>query len=181
MHKNISFKICVTDDNAEDSVLCEIKLPYDIVSQVVANLPDAISLNDFYELASMHPSPDVREYVAAKDNINEDLFNILANDNSINVLRSLSRSLPIKKFSDFELLKKLILLDSECAQNIANNYLDFENVESEKVLDLLLQSNDPSIRYAVANNYSGSKKVARRLIDDLDPKVSYEANRRLED
>ena len=180
MRKNVTFKITVTDDDDGDKVLSEVKLPYDIVMQVVANLPDVTSLSHFYKVAVEHPAPIVREYLAAKDKINEEIFNILAKDESITVLRSLCRSSPIKKFADLDLLKKLIQMGSECAHSIANNYHEFEQIDPEELLTILLASPDPSIRYALVNNWSIPKKVARSLVNDRDPQVANEALSRLE-
>ena len=180
MQRNLSFKIVVTDDDNDNKLITELGLPYDSVSNIVSNLADSSELNEFYLTAAMHPAPNVRESVAWKDKISEDTFKILAEDDSTLVLRSLSRSEAFKKYADDQLVRKLIELDSDCAQNIAGNLEALEQVDFDEIMNLLINARDPSIRYSVASNYSTPKRILKILINDRDLQVSQEAKKRLE-
>lgn len=180
MEKNLTFKLVVTDNDNADCVISETKLPYDAVANTISYLPESKALNDFYKFAALHPAPNVRENIAYKDKISEEVFKILSEDKSISVLRSLTRSGAFKKYADETLVKKLINLDSECAQNIAGSLEELEHVDSDNVLNLLVSSRDPSIRYSMVNNYSTPKRILKMFLDDIDSQVSEEAKQRLE-
>lgn len=87
MEKNITFKLVISDNDNADCVIAETQLPYDAIANTISYLPDSNALNDFYKFAVSHPFPDVRENIAFKDNLSEEVFKLLATDKSIAVLR----------------------------------------------------------------------------------------------
>lgn len=180
MHGNLLFKLVISDSDNADSVLAEINCPYDAFGSVLSYLQDSPLLNDFFKYAVLHPAPTVRENIACKDKISEEVFKILAEDKSITVLRDLTRSESFRKFANEHLVRRLIELDSECARNIADNYELLEQVDSDVILQLLVNSEDPTIRYALVSNYAAPKRVVKMFLEDREIQVSDEAKRRLE-
>jgi len=180
MQRNLTYKIVVTDDDDGNKLITELALPYEATYSLSSNLHDLVEYNELFLALALHPAPSVREAVAWKERISEEVFKILASDTSILVLRSLSRTESFKKYADDVLVRKLIELDSECAQNIASNYESIEQVEADDIANLLMKSRDPSIRLSLAGNYALPKKYLKILVSDRDPSVSQEAKRRLE-
>ena len=180
MQKNLTFRLLITDDEDGDAKVADIALSYEVVSSIISSIPDSPSMDDVYYAAAMHPAPSVRESVAYKDKLSEKVFRILAEDNSVSVLRNLSRTDSFSKHADLSLVKRLIAMDSELAQNIAGRADSLEQVDTDAVLGDLISSRDPSIRYAVVNNWSAPKRFAKALLADKDSQVAEEAKRRLE-
>ena len=180
MQRNLTYKVVVTDDDDGNKVIAESSISFEAMSSIVSNLQDLPDYNELFITAGMHPAPQVREAVAWKDKISEEVFKILASDTSILVLRALSRSEAFKKYADEMLVLKLIHLDGECAQNIASNIEAIEQVETDEIINLLIKSRDPSVRLSLAGNYSLPKRILKMLVNDKDLSVSQEAKRRLE-
>lgn len=180
MQRNLTYKIVVTDDDDGNKIIAESSIPFEAMSSFLSNFQDLPEYNELFLAAAMHPAPSVRDVVAWKDKISEEVFRILASDASILVLRALSRSEAFKKYADEMLVRKLIELDSECAQNIASNIESIELVETDEIINLLIKSRDPSVRLSLAGNYSLPKRILKMLVNDKDLSVSQEAKRRLE-
>ena len=178
MAKDLVFKLVVSNGGKE---AYSANLSYEAVSSIASGFSDNSDSNDFFLLAAQHPASSVRENVAYKDQLSTEVVELLSKDNSIAVLRNLVRSSAFRSFATQELLEKLIQLDTEVAQSIANNVESFENGDVNKLSTLLANHEDPSVVVSLAQNYSTPKKILKTLSTHSDPYVASEAKARLED
>jgi len=178
MSSDLIFKIIVSESGKEKY---SANLPFETVSNIVSSYPDNKSSNDFFHLAARHSASSVRENVAYKDNLSEEIVELLAADNSISVLRNLVRSSSFRKNASQQLLEKMISLDVEIAQSIANSVESFEQADINELAALLVAHHDPSVALSLASNYSLPKKILKTLLNHYDSSVANEAKSRLED
>lgn len=174
--KSYSFKLGIYDGDKE---IYQGDLSYEEMMSVISSCPDSLSNQALFELAALHPSSTVREYVASKDNLSPKAVDILSSDKSVNVLRSLVRSSAFKKLASDKLLIELIHLDFEIARNIADYYEQYEMADSSKLIAALLESTDPAVLTSLAGNYSTPKKIIKDLANNSDPYVANTAKNRL--
>jgi hypothetical protein len=168
----LTFKLVVSDD---EKITYTANLSYEAVSSLVSDYADNSDNNDFFMLAAKHPASTVREQVACKDNINAEVIDTLQNDSSIAVLRNLVNSSAFKSNTTMEYLEKIIPLDAEIAQTVANNIEAFEKVNITKLATLLASNPDPSVLASLAGNYNTPKKILKMLINHEDLYVASEA------
>ncbi len=177
MSDTLEFKI-VIEENGKS--VYSNKLSYENVAIIVSNYEDNAKNNDFFALAAKHPATSVRENVAYKDKISEEIVNHLINDSSISVLRNLIRSEAFKEHASHEVVEKLVNFDIEIAQNVAGDFEAYQQANSTKLCTVLMALSDPSIAYSLAGNYNAPKKLLKELLNHNDPYVASEARRRLE-
>lgn len=178
MSSKLLFKLVVEDSG--DEVFSK-PLSYETVANIVSSYEDADESNGFFALAAQHPASSVRENVAYKDKLSEEILGLLINDKSIPVLRNLVRTEAFKENASAEVIERLIKLDVEIAQNIAGDIDSYQQADASKLCTLILGLDDPSILASLAGNYSTPKKVLKELVNHSDPYVAAEAKRRLED
>lgn len=172
MSKDIVFKLSVLEGGEEKY---STNLPYDDVSYLVSSLPEDAVSDVFLSLAAKHPSSLVREFVAHRDSLSPEVFELLAADKSISVLRNLARTNAFLKNASQDFLEKMICLDVEIAQSIAEGVELFEQVDVNMLAPLLAVHEDPSVAAKLAGNENTPKNVLRTLVDHADPFVASEA------
>lgn len=178
MSDKLLFKIVIEDNGKQ---VYAQTLSYETMSSIVSNYEDDARSNDFFSLAAKHPASTVRENVACKDKISEEIVTELINDTSISVLRNLVRSDAFKEHASHDVVEKLVKFDHEIAQNVAGDIESYQQVNATKLLAVLVALPDPSISYSLAGNYNAPKKVLKELLNHSDPYVASEARRRLDD
>jgi hypothetical protein len=178
MSSKLLFKLVVEDSGEE---VFSKPLSYETVANIVSGYDDADESNGFFALAAQHPASTVRENVAYKDKLSEEILGMLINDKSIPVLRNLVRTEAFKENAAADVIERLIKLDVEIAQNIAGDIDSYQQADASKLCTLILGLDDPSILASLAGNYSTPKKVLKELVNHSDPYVAAEAKRRLED
>ena len=178
MSSKLLFKLVIEDSGEE---VFSKPLSYETVANIVSSYEDADESNGFFALAAQHPASTVRENVAYKDKLSEEILGMLINDKSIPVLRNLVRTEAFKENASAEVIERLIKLDVEIAQNIAGDIDSYQQADASKLCTLILGLDDPSILASLAGNYSTPKKILKELINHSDPYVAAEAKRRLED
>ncbi len=162
-----------------DKLVEESVLSYDSIASLVSSMQDDPSSEEIYEVFSRHPASIVRENVAYKDNLNLATVTSLASDHSINVLRNLTRSQAFRQHATEDMLRKMIPIDTEVAQSIAGYIDSFENCNISKIVEFLLEIEDPSIPTALANNYNSPKNLLKMLTKHPDPYISSQAKRNI--
>lgn len=172
----MEYKLVVS--NGKDAVHSS-NLSYEALASVINSHPDAESSADFFEVMAGHPATYVREAVAYKDHLNRSTVDKLANDSSVNVLRNLSRSSAFREHVSFETLERLLALDVEIAQNIANNLDGFEQCDMGKLATLLSEHQDLGVLAALAGAYNAPKKILKALAAHADPYVAFQATNTL--
>ena len=177
MSSNIKFTIHASDDGKE---VFTAPLSYEALATIISNYPDHDDSNDFFLLAAKHPASTVRENLAWKDHLSAEVVVILAKDKSVPVLRSLIRSSAFREQANHEMLEKLINLDIEIAQSIANDVESFQEADVIKLANLLAVHEDPSVVASLANNYRAPKNILKKLLTHPDPYVANAAKARLE-
>jgi hypothetical protein len=177
MNKEIKYNLTITEDDKE---IYSGAISYEAMSSIISNSPDLKYFENLYLAAARSTSSVVRENVAYKENLNKETVELLIKDDSISVLRSLVRNKAFKKYAAHEDVERLFLLDAEIAKDIAGDYVSFENADSDKLIKVILASNDPGVLYALISGYNTPKKILRELSEYFDPYVSSEAKTRLE-
>ncbi len=177
MSKNLIYKLSISDGKKE---LYSSNLSFNEVADLISSADDSLINEKLFQCAASHPSETVRENVAHKDNINEETWEILSEDNSINVLRRLVNSDPCKRNASQNQLENWIKMDIEIARNIANNLDRYENVDIDALAKILSEHSDPSVVAEIASNSSIPKKYLKNLTKNIDPQVANNANRSLE-
>jgi len=156
-------------------------LTYEDVERLASYYDDSVESNDFFVLAARHPAASVRENVASKDKISEAVLGLLINDKSITVLRSLVRSEAFREHASIEDIERLINIDAQIAQTVAENIESYQQADTGNLCSLIMRMEDPSIVSSLANNYSTPKKILKELMKHADPYVVKQAKKRLED
>lgn len=172
---NLVFKLVVLENGEEKY---SANLSYRDVYGIVANAPN--DRKEFFTLAARHPSPYVRQCVADKNELPIEAVEILAQDNSVEVLRALVTCSTFAAWANEELLERMIKLDPGIAENIANNIDSFEQADAAKLAKSLLDTGYPEVAAALAGSYQVPKKIKRALLNHSDPYVVSEAKSGLE-
>jgi len=135
----------------------------------------------FAELAR-HPSFEVRDTIAGKDNLDRETVLRLAADPCVRVVRSLLNSDACKHL-DRETLQAMVQRDPEIAYDLADSWRieDFNEVEVGEIVEMLMGVADESVRFALAGNSRAGKKSLRKLSKDANPAVAQRARKTLED
>ncbi len=172
----MEYKLIVSNGK---EVIHTSNLSYEALASVISSHPDTESSAELFEVMASHPAAYVRETVAYKDRLSHATVDILANDSSINVLRNLSRSAAFREHASFETVQKLLALDVEIAQNIANNLEGFEQCDMGKLATLLSEHQDLGVLAALAGTYNAPKKILKALAAHPDPYVAFQAKNTL--
>jgi hypothetical protein len=177
MSKNLIYKLSISDGKKE---LYSSNLSFGEVADLISSADDSLINEKLFQSAASHPSETVRENVAYKDNINEETWEILSEDNSINVLRRLVNSDACKRNASQKQLENWIKMDIEIARNIANNLDRYENADIDALAKILSEHSDPSVIAEVASNSSIPKKYLKNLTKNSDLQIANNAKRSLE-
>lgn len=177
MTKKLEFKLVVLEDGAE---IARQALSYETMSSIVSSIPDNEANEAFFSIMAHHPSVQVRENVAYKDNISEETVQLLAKDKSVAVLRNIVRNSKFKESATLEQLLAFLEIDVDVAQSIAGNISDYSEADSNKLAQAVANHPDPSVAYYLADSYSAPKKILKALTTHIDPNVASAAKRTLD-
>ena len=172
----MEYKLIVSDGK---EVIHSSNLSYEALASVLNSHPDTESSAELFEVMASHPASYVRETVAYKDRLNHSTVEKLANDSSINVLRNLARSAAFREHASQDTVERLLALDVEIAQNIANNLDGFEQCDIGKLATLLSEHQDLGVLAALAGTYNAPKKILKALAAHSDPYVAFQAKNTL--
>jgi hypothetical protein len=173
---HIEFRLVGLEDGKE--VLSE-PLSYESLSTLVSYYPDAQKSQNFFKLASKHPSAEVRLQVASKSKIDEDTCQTLINDDAIVVLKNIVSNAIFKETATLEILKKYVEFDKDLAEAIAYDVESFKVADVLNLAEFIAINKDPSVVAALAGNRRAPKKVLRDLLNHSDPLVSERASESL--
>lgn len=135
----------------------------------------------FYELAKSE-SYAVRTAIAAKSNIGPEIFDLLINDSSGDVLRALSSNSIIGRFLNQDSVTKFIETeDPEILVNMVDNLFELSLIVDVDHLFEILMQNDVSVRYALAKNQATPAFFISELSHDRDINVALQAKQGLKD
>jgi len=177
MSSSIKFKLVIEEDGKE--VFSDL-LSHEDLANIVSNCDDDGENNDFYLLASKHPASAVRENVAYKGCLSEEIISLLINDKSISVLRNLVGSEAFKENATNEDIQRLLSFDIEIAQTIASDLDSYQQADVGKLYPIILSFSEPSILVALADNSNTPKKILKELANNQNPFVAKKAKRSLE-
>jgi hypothetical protein len=177
MSSECTYKLVVEQNGKQ--VVTKV-LTYRMVGDITSSLDDNEENNDFFEVAAHHPASSVREYVASKDNISTNVMETLSSDKSIAVLRNLVNTSCFRENATEEQIEKLVKLDIEIAESVANYISSFENADANKLALLLSESNDPSVLATLAGNSDTPKKILKVLSTHSEPEIASQAKNSLD-
>lgn len=173
----LAFSLLVTEDGEQR---CTVPLSYDQVAGLVREFADTPANADLFRLLARHPAARVRESVADKRKLPEDVLAMLAGDPSPDVLRSLVGSEAFVAWATAQTLLAFIARDPQLASSIADSLGAFEVGNTAEVLEALLRHPDPSVPERLAGGYGVPKKIVRALSKHPDPGVAEKARDHLE-
>lgn len=168
MESKLDYKIVIEENG---SVVYSANLSYNNLSYLVSNYGDTGENNDFFSLVARHSSAAVRQSVASKDSLSEEVFNVLVDDSSVSVLRSLVSAEPFKEYATDEIIERLVKIDVEIAVAIAEQWDSFKQANPTRTCAMLMQLSDPSVLEALARSDRLPKKLLKQLLNHPDPAV----------
>lgn len=163
------FELLISEGGSE---ALRLRLDYDTIETIVSRAPDTESSADLLRLAARHPAWEVRQAVACKDTLPEDVVAALANDASIDVLRSIVRSDAFQSFASDTLVRRLVAADPQVAETVADLIERFPGVNRAAIAEELARHPDPRVVKAVAGNSSMPRKILRALREHPEPSVA---------
>lgn len=141
------------------------------LAYLVGNIPDIDDNQDIFEELSNHTSFTVRREVAYKDCINTATALNLLNDTDPSVLYNILGNEKAKEVITEQLVDQIISYGyGEVTERLAESVTYMEEVDHNAVFKKLLELESPAIDLAIANNYSASKAILKKLLksDDTD-------------
>jgi hypothetical protein len=168
----MKFKFVIEDGNKE---LLSKELNYYELQDYAGSLEDNLTNTEIFKILSIHPSQEVRERIASKDNLDMEVCENFEEETVVNVLRSFVRSDGCKRYSSQKNVVKWISMDVELACSIAGNLERYENIEIDEVVKIIMKHTDPSVLAELAGNSSIPKKYLKELSKHVDSKVSSNA------
>lgn len=174
----LDFSLLVTRDGAKE---LEMPLSAEWVASLVDSAPDQPGSEQFFELAAEHPSTQVRQNVAYKDNLTDAAMARLADSPEYSVVDRLIRSREFRNTVMPDRLFGLMDRHPELAQAVAADYESFLNCNAGELVRVLGAHRDPAVRKALLENYRTGPAILRRFLQDPDPGVRIAAQRRLLD
>lgn len=163
------FELLISEGGSE---ALRLRLDYDTIETIVSRAPDTESSGDLLRLAARHPAWEVRQAVAYKDTLPEDVVTALANDASVDVLRSIVRSDAFQSIASDTLVRKLIAADPQVAETVADLIERFPGVNRATIAEELARHPDPRVVKAVAGNSSMPRTILRALREHPEPSVA---------
>jgi hypothetical protein len=152
-----------------------------MVCSIVDNYPDKKTSRGFFAKLAKFPSYKVRSAVAAKDQLDEETVNFLANCTEKEILSSLLRSDSARACLTTKQLVGFIEKDAELASEIVDRLDSFKTADSDELATMMMTHSDSAVRYSLANAYETPKAILRKLAKDTDPDVARAADARLKD
>ena len=172
----LNFEILV---NGESFVIDSHKL----LSAIVEIIPDEDErFQKLFEEAAKSLSKDVRCKVASKENLNAKTVMQLLQDEDTTVLIGLINAETAQTVIGYDDLQRMIedVGSTDLLIAIAENITEFTNCDPNWIAEKLILKDDPSVRLALAYNPSTPKHILKRLLNDKDGGVRFEAKDSLE-
>jgi len=166
---SLEYKLVIFENGKE--VLTE-PLSFEMISVISNNYPDKERCRDFFLYTCRHPSVEVRQYIAYKDNIDEEICRILSKDDTCNVLKTLLRNSTFRQIASIEDLESIITKDVELALIVAEDIEMYTSVDVIKLANIILKNSDPNVVFALARNSRAPKKILRELLNHNDITIS---------
>lgn len=158
----------------------ELKVGTELLGNITYYLSDSENNKEIFHALAGSKSANIRKEIASKDSISENTAILLLNDHDPKVLEEIIRNDIAKSIITDELIDNIISIENEdLLVQIANNYEGFENLDIEDVAKKLISLDNPTVTYAVADNYSTPKKVLKNLLKHSDPDISNAAKKSL--
>lgn len=163
----------------DEKIVYETPMSFRVVEQVVSYWPDNQESSELFDILSEHPAAQVREYVCDKEFLGEKTADKLAQDSSLAVLRRIISNEVFRRIATEDSILQLVAKDNEIATTVGGNFESFKNADTQKIIDQLLLSSDPSILLSLAENYSTPRKVLKSLASHHDPSIADQAKKSL--
>lgn len=156
----------------------QIELSFEALEHLISYLPSGkqSSQSTLFNLLAKHNSTYVRASVAGRDDLDGDIYRLLAADADPSVRNSIACNSQACAHLTVQLITKLIETSSEAAVSVARNVELYEEINIVELSTLLSLAEDPIVRKALAENSSCPKKILKLLVKDADPSVSNAAS-----
>ena len=159
-----------------------IDVPDSMLNSMISDLHiDSEEGKNILEILAHHPSSQVRESVAYKDELTEETVKILAADPSTEVLSNLLSSDSAKEFLSTEEVLAIVQRDPSLARQVADSLDQFEQADQGKLADVCMKHPDPSVRLELVQSWSTPKAIIKKMLKDSNKTVAAEAAKRMLD
>ena len=178
MAAEIEFKLVITENGKE---VHASSIGHRELTNLVINTPDIPANQEFFKYASQHPSYEVREQAADKQNLPLHYLRQLATDPNLEVRKAAIQQRTLKRSLSLEELKSLISADASLARLIAGSVEDFADVDVSELCTILQHHTDPGVALELVEGYKTPRSVAKAFLKHPDASVAAAAKTALTD
>ncbi len=151
-------------------------LSYEAAEEILFSLPDKNKFNKIVAEFAKSPMPQARMEVAGRNSISSEIVKILLEDCQIDVLRNLVSNRKARKMiTENSLLRLIKTEDYEILETIADNLHSFSLCSPYILADRLCRSENPKVRYSLAEDELMDTKILDILSSDDDKTVAAKA------
>ncbi|WP_045213460.1 hypothetical protein [Desulfonatronovibrio magnus] len=156
-------------------------LDYEAADEILYSIPEKRKYNRIIAEFARSPIPQVRMNVAGRRSISSSIVKILIEDNQIEVLRNLVSNRKARKMIPENSLLRLIKTeDYEILETVADNLHSFSMCDPDILAEKLCRSENPRVRYSLAEDQLVDKRILEILSNDEVGKIAARATYTLE-
>ncbi|MDC0891396.1 hypothetical protein OAS48_01715 [Gammaproteobacteria bacterium] len=159
------------------------ELGFMALENMIYSIPDTEENAAMFAALAKHPSPNIREGVANKQNIDSDTLMMLAEDKDPRVVAAVICTDAFKTFVSVEQIKSIIARGEERPiQNLLSFAGQFEEVSVEEIEQALKDADiqNPNILLEAAQSYDLSSNFIEELTQHPDASVAAAAKEQLQ-
>ena len=156
-------------------------LGHKAAEDILFSIPDKKQFNKIAAEFARSPMPQARMEVAGRNSISREIVKILIEDNQIDVLRNLVSNRMVRKMiTENSILRLIKTEDYEILETVADNLHSFSMCDPGILAKKLCRSENPKVRYSLAEDQLVDKKVLEMLSYDEDNEIASKADDTLE-
>lgn len=151
-------------------------LGHEAAEDILFNIPDKKKFNKIVAEFARSPLPQARMEVAGRNSIGSEIVKILVEDCQIDVLRNLvSNHKAQRMITESSILRLIKTEDYEILETVTDNLHSFSMCNPAVLAERLCRSENPKVRYSLAENQLVDKRVLEILSNDEDNEIAAKA------
>lgn len=151
-------------------------LGYEAAEEILFSIPENREYNKIVAEFARSPLPQARMEVAGRESISSEIVNILVEDTQIDVLRNLVSNRKARKMINEDTLLRLLKTeDYEILETVADNLHSFSKCDSDILAEKLCRSENPRVRYSLAEDQLVDKRILEILSNDEVDEIAAKA------
>jgi len=158
----------------------EIEMGIEFSQGMIDSIPDSKYYTELFDVLAKNGTSQIRRDIAYKDNISKDTAALLLSDKDPSVLdRILSNEVAKSVVSTDQIISSLEA-GVEVTSTIIQNIEEYELIDTEEVINTIINKNDFDLLFKLADGYSTPKKFLRKLSKSTDPDIRRAAKNSLD-